>query len=280
MQTVALFGYPLKRRHSEVMHNAAFTAAGVDARYELREVDADELTEQVARARAEEWMGFQITAPYKQAIMPLLDAVEPAARAIGAVNSVVLEDRRLIGFNTDVLGFLAGLRSVATDLIDQPVVVAGAGGVSHAVTYGLATSGVGRLTVVDLEEDMPKRLARRFGDLTTTEAMVFSDPRLAERLNEAAVFVNATSVGMLTPGPVINVDQLSRKAAVFDVVYIPAETELVRQARRRGIPAANGDVMLVEQAAAAWTRWTGLPDPSAVMRSAVELLLSEPDLDP
>jgi shikimate dehydrogenase len=280
MRTVALFGQPLRRQHSAVMHNAAFAAAGVDARYELREVDAAGLADQVARARREQWMGFQITAPHKQAIMPLLDEIEPAALAIGAVNSVAQEGGRLIGFNTDVLGFLAGLRTLDPALAGRPVVVAGAGGVSHAVTYGLATSGVGRLTVLDLEEGMPKRLSERFADLAEIEPMVFDDPRLPGRLEEAAALVNATSVGMLSPGPVVDVGLIAADAVVFDVVYIPAETELVRQARARGLRAANGDVMLVEQAASAWVRWTGLPDPTEVMRAAVAPLLAQPDLEP
>jgi shikimate dehydrogenase len=100
------------------------------------------------------------------------------------------------------------------------------------------------------------------------------------RLTEADVFVNATSVGMLSPGPVVDVELLNPAAAVFDVVYIPAQTELVRQARARGLRAVNGDRMLVAQAAAAWTRWTGRSDPTDVMRDAVAPLLARDDLRP
>ena len=110
MRRVVLFGKPLQRRHSMVMHNAAFEAFGVDARYELAEIDEEQLRIQVPRARDERWLGFQITAPHKRAVMPLLDEVEAGALAIGAVNSVeVTPDARLIGFNTDVTGFVAGV---------------------------------------------------------------------------------------------------------------------------------------------------------------------------
>jgi shikimate dehydrogenase len=282
MQTVALFGQPLRRQHSAVMHNAAFDAAGLDARYELREVDEQGLVAGIEEARRDGWMGFQITAPHKQVVMDLLDEVEPDARRIGAVNSVAADDSgRLVGFNTDVLGFMAGLRRcVGDDLKGLSVVVAGSGGVSHAATYGLATAGVERLTVLDLDVDMPRRLAGELADVADIEPLAFADTAVKDRLGTADVFVNATSVGMLSPGPVIEVDLLDPAAAVFDVVYIPAETELVRQARARGMRAANGDVMLVAQAATAWSRWTGLDDPTAVMREAVLPLLARDDLEP
>ena len=282
MRTVALFGNPLRRRHSAVMHNAAFAAAGVDARYELREVDEPGLAAQVEEARRDRWLGFQITAPHKQRVMDLLDEVEPDARRIGAVNSVAADAAgRLVGFNTDVVGFLAGLRSChPDDLTGRSVVVAGSGGVGHAAVYGLATAGVGALTVLDLDPAMPARLAEEFADIASIEPLAFDDEAAPKRLAEADIFVNATSVGMLSPGPVVDVELLNRSATVFDVVYIPAETELVRRARARGMSAANGDRMLVAQAAAAWIRWTGLADPTPVMREAVAPLLARTDLQP
>ena len=282
MRTVALFGQPLQRRHSVVMHNAAFEAAGLDVRYELREVDDVGLVRGVDEARRENWLGFQITAPHKQRVMDLLDHVEPGARRIGAVNSVVADDSgHLIGFNTDVLGFMTGLRDcVGRDLDGLSVVVAGAGGVSHAATYGLATAGVGPLTVLDVDQSMSARLADEFGAFAQIEPLAFTDPRAADRLAAADIFVNATSVGMLSPGPVIDVDLLPAEAAVFDVVYIPAETELVRRARARGMRASNGDAMLVAQAATAWCRWTGLKDPTELMLRAVQPLLAQTGLKP
>lgn len=277
MRRVVLFGRPLRRPHSAVMHNAAFAAFGVDARYELAEVDHSELPGLTRRARDERWLGFQITAPYKRVIMPLLDDVEPAAREIGAVNSVeVTPDGRLIGFNTDSTGFLASLRR---DLNCAPagaaVVVAGSGGVGHAVAHGVLSAGPARLTVLDRDIANAGRLAGEFASIGAIEPMRLDNPAVAERLASADLFVNATSVGMLSKGPVVPVRRLRPDAAVFDVVYIPPETELVRQARARGHRAVNGAGMLVAQAAAAFTRWTGLPDPSDVMRAAVQPLLDE-----
>jgi shikimate dehydrogenase len=275
MRRVVLFGKPLRRPHSAVMQNAAFTAFGVAARYELAEVDPGELPGLTRRARDERWLGFQVTAPYKRVIMPLLDDVEPAAREIGAVNSVeVTQDGRLIGFNTDSTGFLASLRG---DLGRVPagaaVVVAGSGGAGHAVAHAVLSGGSARLTVLDRDIASAERLAGEFASIGAIEPMRLGDPAAAERLAAADLFVNATSVGMLGKGPVVPVSDLRPDADVFDVVYIPPETELVRQARARGHRVANGAGMLVAQAAAAFTRWTGLPDPSDVMRAAVRPLL-------
>ncbi|TDE92661.1 shikimate dehydrogenase [Occultella glacieicola] len=285
MRTAALFGLPLNRVHSAVMHNAAFEAAGIDGRYQLEEVTAAELPGQVARAREEGWYGFQITAPHKQAIVPLLDEVEPAAAAIGAVNSVeVTPDGRLVGFNTDVLGFLAGLATVLERPVEGArVVVAGAGGVAHAVAYGLATQHPAAMTVADLRLADSERLATEFADIVDTaeiDATTFDDPGLGETLAAADLFVNATSVGMLSPGPVVAVESLAPECAVFDVVYLPRTTELVRQARASGRPAANGEGMLIAQAATAFVRWTGAADPTDVMRTAVEPFLADPDARP
>lgn len=282
MRTAALFGLPLNRRHSAEMHNAAFRAHGIAGEYLLHEVTAEDLPAAVARARAEHWYGFQITAPHKQAIMPLLDEIEPDAAAIGAVNSVqVTDDGRLVGFNTDVLGFLAGVQPILTrPVADSHVVVAGSGGVGHAVVYGLASQQPRSLTVVDLRRDDVDRLREEYREVYDIEPATFEDPALPTRLGEADLFVNATSVGMLSPGPVVPVSSLRPGAAVFDVVYVPRTTELTRQAAAAGHPTANGDAMLVAQAVAAFVRWTGVADPTEIMRAAVEPLLDDPDATP
>ncbi len=282
MRTAALFGMPLTRRHSAVMHNAAFAANGIDGEYVLREVSAAELPAEVQRARDERWFGFQITAPHKQAIMPLLDEIEPAAAAIGAVNSVeVTEDGRLVGFNTDVLGFLAALEPILTKPVGESrVVVAGSGGVGHAVVYGLAAQQPRSLTVVDLRAADVERIREEYREVYDLEPLTFDDPALTGRLGEADLFVNATSVGMLSPGPVVPVSSIADGAAVFDVVYVPRTTELTREAAAAGHPTSNGDAMLVGQAVAAFVRWTGAEDPTAVMRAAVEPLLDDPDAKP
>jgi shikimate dehydrogenase len=282
MRRAALFGMPLNRRHSPAMHNAAFAAFGIDGQYVLRELPAEDLPAEVERARAERWFGFQITAPHKQAIMALLDEVEPAAAAIGAVNCVeVTPEGRLVGFNTDVLGFMAGLAPVLRQpLAGSRVVIAGSGGAARSAVYGIATEKPELVTIVARRLEGAQRLADEYAALAPTEALALDDDALADRLGATDLLVNATTVGMLSPGPVVPVASLQPGAAVYDIVYVPRETELLRQARAAGHPAANGEDMLVHQAAVTFSRWTGAPDPTSVMREAVEPLFADPNAKP
>lgn len=271
---VALVGQPLRRRHSQVMHDAAFAAAGIDARYELRELEAEELPAFVAQARDPSWFGLQVTAPYKRTVMALLDELEPDATAIDAVNSVLTRDGRLIGFNTDAPGFrLAAERLLGTSFSGITAVVLGAGGAAHAVAYALLDGGALRVSVANRDPARAAGLAAHFGD-ARLEALPLDG--VDDRLGAADLVVNATTVGMLSGGTAVAVDHLGPTTAVFDCVYVPAETELVRQARERGLRAANGDEMLVAQAAIAFERWTGIGGMEATMRAAVQPLLDDP----
>jgi shikimate dehydrogenase len=264
------------------MHNAAFAAFGIDGEYVLRDIDAAELAGEVARAREERWFGFQITAPHKQAVMPLLDEIEPTAAAIGALNCVeVTDDGRLIGFNTDVVGFMAG----AAHLMQGPVtgrrvVVVGTGGAARSAVHGIAAEGPERLTVVGRSSEAAAALAQQLGADVPATGLGLSDPVVAEHLGSADLLVNATSVGMLSPGPVVDVGQLAAAAAVYDVVYVPRRTALLQQAAAAGHPTLNGEEMLIRQAAVTFQRWTGSPDPTAIMREAAEPLFADPHAQP
>jgi shikimate dehydrogenase len=267
---VALLGKPLKRRHSVVMHNAAFDAAGIDARYELREIEPDEVEGTVEEARGPDWLGLGITAPYKRPVAELVDEVEPDAARIGAVNNVVrTADGRLIGFNSDAPGFQAGVElALGRPLAGLDAVVAGAGGVAQAIVFACLQAGVRRLTIGN--RTLPAAISG-------VSAIPLDGPEFADALRSADLAVNATTVGMLEPGMTINVAQLPAEATVFDVVYVPAETPLLRAARERGLRAANGSEMLIAQAAIAFERWTGLGGMADVMREAVAPLLADPN---
>jgi shikimate dehydrogenase len=278
---VALLGKPLKRRHSQVMHDAAFDAAGIDARYVLLELEADEVEPAVAAARGEGWLGLGVTAPYKQVVAALVDEVEGDAATIGAVNNVVrTDDGRLIGINTDAPGFRAGVElAMGRSLAGLEVVVVGAGGVAHAVVYACLQADVLRLTVANRNPDRARTLLKRFGDgAVELRAVALHDPTFADALRTADLAVNATTVGMIDPGMTIDVALLPASATVFDLVYVPAETPLVAAARARGLRAANGSEMLIQQAAIAFERWTGVGGMAEVMRAAVAPLLADPTL--
>ena len=278
---VALIGKPLRRRHSVVMHNAAFQAAGIDARYELLELEPDAVDDVVATARGPEFLGLGVTAPYKRVVASLVDEVEPDAARIGAVNNVTkTPDGRLLGFNSDAPGFRAGVElTMGQPLAGSDVVVAGAGGAAHAVVYACVTAGVRRLTIGNRSVDGAVALAARFGgDGVEVDALALDDPRFGDALAAADLAVNATTVGMVDPGMTIDVSLLRSDAIVFDLVYVPAETPLLAAARARGLRASNGSEMLVQQAAIAFERWTGVTGMADVMREAVAPLLADPSV--
>jgi shikimate dehydrogenase len=278
-QRVVLLGMPLRRRHSVVMHNAAFEAAGIDARYELLELEADAVEGAVAAARGPDYLGLGVTAPYKRVVADLVDEVEPDAQRIGAVNNVTKDDNgRLIGFNSDAPGFRAGVElAMGRPLDGRSVVVAGAGGAAHAVVFACLSAGARRVVIGNRAAAGAAVLAERFADVGgTIEAMALDDPAFALALETADLAVNATTVGMVDPGATIDVSRLSSEATVFDLVYVPAETPLLQAARDRGLRASNGSEMLIQQAAIAFERWTGVAGMADVMRVAVAPLLADP----
>ncbi len=276
---VALLGKPLKRRHSVVMHNAAFDAAGIDARYELLELEPDEVEAAVTAARGPEFLGLGVTAPYKKVVASLVDEIEPDAAQIGAVNNVVrTDDGRLIGINTDAPGFRAGVElAMGRPLSGAAVVVAGAGGAAHAVVYACLAAGAGQVTIGNRTAPAAEELAARMAGVGdgSVSGTGLDDPAFDNALASADLAVNATTVGMLDPGMTLPVDLLRADATVFDLVYVPAETPLVAAARARGLRAANGSEMLIAQAAAAFERWTGVGGMADVMRAAVQPLLDD-----
>ena len=276
---VALLGKPLKRRHSQVMHDAAFDAAGIDARYVLLELDEADVADAVREARGPDWLGLGVTAPYKRLVAGLCDEVEPEADTIGAVNNVVRrDDGSLLGFNSDAPGFRAGVElAMGRSLDGAAVVVAGAGGAAHAVVFACLQAGARDVVVGNRTAGAAAALVRRFAGVGggARSAVALDDPAFAVALGSADLAVNATTVGMLEPGTTIAVELLPSDATVFDLVYVPPETPLLRAARARGLRAANGSEMLIAQAAIAFERWTGVGGMADVMRAAVAPLLAD-----
>jgi shikimate dehydrogenase len=276
---VALLGKPLRRRHSVVMHNAAFAAAGIDGEYVLAEIDEGDVPSSVAAARGRDFLGLGVTAPYKALVAILVDEVEEEARTIGAVNNVVRrDDGTLLGFNTDAPGFAAAVeRAMGGPLGGANVVVAGAGGAAHAVVFALLSHGAAYVTVGNRTLAASRSLAERFATVGRgrIEAVGLGGEAFAEALGRADLAVNATTVGMVDAGVTIDVDRLPPQATVFDLVYVPPETPLLAAARARGLRAANGSEMLIAQAAIAFERWTGVGGMGGVMRAAVAPLLAD-----
>lgn len=267
-QRVALIGNPLRRRHSEVIHNAAFDHFGIDARYELREMEPDGVPSFVAGVRTEAWLGFQVTAPYKQVVMDHLDEIEVDARQIGAVNGVLRrDDGALVGFNTDAPGFRRACEDeLGIRFGGIRAAVAGAGGAARAVVHALVTAGADSVTVGNRTKSRARALAV---DLGSHVKAVGLGAEFDDALGQADLAVNATTVGMAEPGVAFDVEALPNTAGVYDLVYNPPESELLIAARVRWLRTANGLGMLVGQAEIAFERWTGVAGAGLIMRSAL-----------
>lgn len=272
-QLVALIGYPLRRPHSAVMHNAAFHHFGIDAHYQLRPLPGEDLDPFFKEARTPRWLGFQVTSPYKQEALARCDAVAGEAKAIGAVNTAQVEGGRVTGYNTDVGGFLASLRfHLGLDPAGLRVVIAGGGGAARAVVYGCLHAGAEQVTVGTRQ--LPSALVEEFAS-PRLAGVALGSTGFEAALDRAHLAVNATTVGMTSIGPPFDVGRLPDGAAVFDLVYVPPETQLLAEARGRGLAAVGGGGMLIQQAALAFALWTGISTAAPVMGAAVAPLLSD-----
>jgi shikimate dehydrogenase len=237
------------------MHAAAFRACGLDWTYELRDVAPDELPAAVEALRAQEVAGANVTIPHKMAVMELLDELEATALQAGAVNTIRNLEGRLLGSNTDVAGIRAALDVAGVDPAGADVVVLGVGGSAHAAAAALDGA---RLTFVALHPERAGGLPGR--------VLAWSDPDWPELVRSADLVVNATPQGWRGEMPV---PALPRSGAVVDLVYVPGGTPLIRAAEERGLPRADGWLVLLTQGAASFETWTGRPAPLEAMRAAL-----------
>lgn len=270
---VGLIGWPVDHSLSPRMQNAAFAALDLDWEYVLLPVPPGEVEKAVRELAARGFRGVNVTVPHKEAVMPCLSCVTAAARAIGAVNTVVVEkDGRLLGENTDWTGFLTALRESGFDPEGRRALLLGAGGAARAVAYALACSGA-PVVVLNRTLERAEALVSDLSAVVPNSALQAGPLEPAVLVREAAradLLVNATSVGMWphcgeSPWP----DDLPMPAhlVVLDLVYRPLETKLLRQAREAGAQGVDGVGMLVHQGARAFEYWTGRPAPVEVMRA-------------
>jgi shikimate dehydrogenase len=280
MKRVALLGSPVRHSVSPAMHNAAFAALRMPWGYSAIEVRPGELAEWVDRLRAFDWAGANITIPHKVASVELVDALSESARRIGAINTIVTEEGRLIGHNTDADGFAADLAAHRVNVTRGVAVVLGAGGAARAVTGALQTMGA-EVRLVCRNQEAGRAMLWTLSGADHEERVFSWSPEGFRGATEgAALVVNATPVGMATdadhdPWPADL--PLPAGAFVYDLVFNPRETRLVGRAREAGLDACGGLGMLVGQGALAFQLWTGVRPPREVMTSAAKAALEKQD---
>jgi shikimate dehydrogenase len=267
---------PIEHTVSPAMHNAAFKQAGIDYLYLPFRVKKEGLGEAIAGMRALNIRGLNVTIPHKVAVIPFLDELDDLAQRIGAVNTIVNDNGVLRGYNTDATGFLQALLERGVEPRGKRVIILGAGGASRAISLILAERG-SNLIILNRTWDKAKEQANRISHTCQREvqALKLDRKNLAGALNRADILVNATSVGMSpdieeTP---VTADLVKPPVIVFDIVYNPIKTRLLREAEAAGAETISGIDMLVWQGALAFEKWTGLKAPVEVMREeAIKVL--------
>jgi len=281
MIQLGLIGYPLGHSLSPKIHVAALKACELDGNYSLFPIhptDRQGLKDLLSRIRLGELHGLNVTIPHKQNVIELMDELTQTAKAIGAVNTIYLRENKLIGDNTDASGFLSDLKKFIGNRelgIEKSALVLGAGGSARAVVYTLLNDGW-NVTLASRRIEQAQELANTFKDhvlhITIITDLRPSTLRQAQG-NAFDLIVNATPLGMspnTDQSPLPEYITLSKDAVIYDLVYNPRETKLVKDARAQGLQATTGLGMLIEQAALAFELWTGHNPPRDILRIAAE----------
>ena len=262
MIRTGLLGRSIKASRSPWLHEQEAKAQAIALSYELfdfteRGLDDAELGPLLRRLAGEGFSGVNVTFPFKQAVLPLLDELADCARRVGAVNTVAMQGGRLVGYNTDKTGFQEGLVEGLPDAELDAVLQLGAGGAGSAVANALLSLGTGRLEILDVDPARAEALAMRLSDEYGTGRAVARSPAGLDTSSVRGI-VNTTPMGMAAhPEPAIDPALLAPQHWVADIVYFPLETELLRLARARGCRTLDGSGMVIGQAARAFRIFTG-----------------------
>lgn len=282
-----VFGYPVKHSASPAMHNAAFKACGLDHVYVAFEVKPEHLGDALNGLQALGIRGVNLTIPHKENALRHMDELSPEATATGAVNTVVIESGKLKGYDTDIEGFLKSLSEEADFSPEgKKAVILGAGGAARAVLFALSKSKISEIIVANRTGERAEKLAiemkKKFPAIKISAIPLDSD-KLSEEISSCSLLVNATPLGMeeklcdvsSCKIPISNTECLHKGLTVYDLIYTPPTTTLLKESEKRGAKTINGISMLVYQGAASFKLWTGREAPVDVMKHAVEEILRE-----
>ncbi len=269
-QIFGVIGYPIAHSMSPDMHNDSFKHLGIQATYLPFAVRPEDLQDAIKGMKAIGIQGFNVTIPHKTNIMPFLDKIDSLAAEIGAINTVKLEGGEYVGYNTDGLGFVKGIKEqLQSSLADQKVLIVGAGGAARGIYYSLLQEGARHVDIANRTISKGEQLIA--GKTSETKSVVFSIAEAEKILSEYTLIINTTSIGM---HPNINESPLSLKnmkplALVSDIIYNPLQTKLLKEAANKGALIQNGIPMFVHQGALAFQLWTGKQPDTERMRKIV-----------
>lgn len=269
-----LLGYPVAHSVSPAMHNAAFKALGMNCIYAAFPVHPEFLGDATASVRALGLGGVNVTVPHKETVLSFLDQLAEEARLIGAVNTIVVRDGKLVGHNTDAGGFSRSLTEQGFELPGKRVVVLGAGGAARAVAVQMALSGAERVVFVNRTIERAEALAGLVSGLgCDTVVRSWSDRLLGREIGDADLVVQTTALGMhphVDDSPPVDARWFHTGQLVYDLVYNPRHTRFLQKAALAGARTASGLRMLLYQGVQAFELWTGRKAPVEEMRRALD----------
>lgn len=276
---IGLLGYPLKQTFSPQMHNEIFRKLKLDYLYFPIEVEDDKLEVVMEGIRNMNFVGFNVTKPYKIKILNYLNELDTLAEEIGSVNTVVIKDSKLIGYNTDGEGFIRALFNKTNINISKNIFfIVGAGGASRAISFTLARKGVKKLYILDKFQKASLSLVNdinnKIGEYA--EFVDFDEELIAQYIDKSNILVNASGIGMYpnikkTP---IKKEYLKKNLFVCDTIYNPLKTKLLLEAEEKGCKTMNGIEMVIYQGAKAFSLWTGLKEPARMMRNIIYKIIA------
>ena len=273
---VGVSGDPVEHSRSPQMHNAAFAKAGLDYVYVPFHVRPTDLADAIAGFKAINVVGINVTLPHKQAVISYLTSISREAELIGAVNTLTFTDEGIHGDNTDAPGVLRALeenRNMSVP-VGKNVVVLGAGGAARAVVVALALVGVASITIANRTVEKAVSLAEEMGQKTgiSMQGLGLADARLPVAVRQSMLLINTATASMDATHPLlISADWLQPNTIVYDIVYTPPVTPLMRAAAARGCETLGGIGMLVHQGAIAFEKWTGVAPCTETMHRALSI---------
>ncbi|MFD0682725.1 MULTISPECIES: shikimate dehydrogenase [unclassified Paenibacillus] len=266
----AVFGDPIRHSKSPIMLNCAFEETGLNAAYAAFHILPGQLKDAVNGIRALQFRGVNVTIPHKLEVMDYMDEIDEGARVVGAVNTIVNDNGRLIGYNTDGIGYVRSLKEeTGIDLNGKKVLMIGAGGAARGVGYALAKEGAAHIYFANRTREKADELARTMSEFTSTSGIGLDE--ISNVIGEVGLVVNNTSLGMHPNEDAVPMDTslIGEHLVVSDLVYNPIITRFLRESEARGAKIHSGLGMFIYQGAYAFEYWTGVAAPTAAMRQVV-----------
>jgi len=283
---LAVIGDPVAHSLSPEIHNAALQECGIDMQYARLHIKAEDLSEGIKLIRQFGFAGLNITLPHKQLVLDLLDEIDPDAQSVEAINTVVVRDEKLIGFNTDGIGFSRAIREAfSVDLRDLRILLLGAGGAAQAIAFECARENCERLVIANRTRATADRLVEKLqpffagprvlGPVARLQAIDWNESGIRIQVSHTDLIVNATSLGLkrFDPSP-LPAHLLAPHLMIYDTVYGLGRTSLLVAASDAGARGADGASMLLHQGGRSFELWFGREAPLSVMRTALTAVLS------